>query len=62
MGFSINGFKFVFSGDQFLKKLITLPLGLIVKLGGTEKELFAVPKEIFKLPQEKSVKTALRNY
>ena len=62
MGFSINGFKFVFSGDQFLKKLITLPLGLIVKLGGTEKELFAVPKEIFKLPREKSVKTALRNY
>ena len=62
MGFSINGFNFVFSGDEFLKKLITLPLGLIDKLGGTEKEIFAVPKEIFKLPREKSVKTALRNY
>ena len=62
IGFSINGFKFVFSGDEFLKKLITLPPDLINKPRGTDEEMFAAPKEIFKLPQEKLVETALRNY
>ena len=62
MGFSSNGFKFVFSGDEFLKKLITLPPDLINKPRGTDEEMFAAPKEIFKLPQEKLVETALRNY
>ena len=62
IGFSINGFKFVFSGDEFLKKLITLPPDLINKPRGTDEEMFAAPKEIFKLSQEKLVETALRNY
>ena len=61
MGFSINGFNFVFSGDEFLKKTITPPPDLINNSGGTEEEIFAASKEIFKLPQEKLVETALGN-
>ena len=60
MGLSINGFNF-FRG-WIPKKLITSPHDLINKAGGTDEEIFVAPKEIFRLPQQKLVETALRNY
>ena len=59
MGFSIHGFNFVFSVDEFFKNIMPSPQ-LINSTGGFE-EISIIPKEIFKVPQEKLVKTAIDN-
>ena len=61
IGFSINGFKFVFSGDEFLKKLITPPLDLINKPEVTEEQIFAAPKDIFKLQTSQKLQRKISN-
>ena len=61
MGFSVHGFNFVFSVDEFLTKTITPSPELINSTGGFE-EISIISKEIFKIPQEKLVKTAIDSY
>ena len=61
MGFSVHGFNFVFSVDELLQKTITPSPELINSMGGFE-EMSIISKEIFKVPQEKLVKTAIDSY
>ena len=60
ISFSVHGFNFVFSVDEFLKKIITPSPELINSTGGLE-DISIISKEIFKVPQEKLVKTAIDN-
>ena len=60
MGFSVHGFNFVFSVDEFLRKTMPSP-ELINSMGGFE-EISIISKKIFKLPQEKLVKRAIDCY
>ena len=59
--FSVHGFNFVFSVGEFLTKTITPSLELINGTGGFE-EISKILKEIFKILQEKLVKTAIDSY
>ena len=59
--FSVHGFNFVFSVDKLLQKTITPSPELINSIGGFE-EISIISKEIFKVPQEKLVKTAIDSY
>ena len=61
MGFSVHGFNFVFPAAEFLKKTIMPSPELINSRGGSE-EISIISKEIFKVPQEKLVKTAIDSY
>ena len=58
MGFSVHGFNFVFSVDEVLKKTIMPSPESIDSTGGFE-EVSIILEEIFKVPQEKLVKTAI---
>ena len=57
----VNGFNFVFSVDELFKKTITPSPELINSAGGFE-EISVISKEIFKIPPEKLVKTAIDSY
>ena len=61
MGFSIHGLNFVFPAAEFKKKTIMQSPELINSRGGSE-ETSIISKEIFKVPQEKLVKTAIDSY
>ena len=60
MCFSVHGFNFVFSVDEFLRKTTPSP-ELINSMGGF-KEISIISKKIFKVPQEKLVKRAIDCY
>ena len=61
MGFSVHGFNFVFSVDDFFKKTTT-PSSELINSRRSFEEISTISKEIFKLPQEKLVKTAIDSY
>ena len=58
MGFRVHGFNFVFSVDELKKKTIT-PSPELINSTGVFEEISIISKEIFKVPQEKLVKTAI---
>ena len=59
MGFSIHGFNFVFSVDEFFKN--TTPSHQLINSTRDFEEISIISNEIFKVPQEKLVKTAIDN-
>ena len=61
LGFSVDGFKFTFLKSQGGLQELLIPSSELINKTEAETKRFA-SKDIFKLPQEMLVKTAIDNY